>query len=450
MAEYGGAVPPLVEFSRPQLRTDKDRANMFIDLKKTLFLLAAVPLAFGACGDDDDGDTGGNNPDATVDPIFDAAPDDPDAAPDTTFGGTVSLAEVSVTNPAVASLALSGAVVNISFTDPADETVAPQPGYENNVGACKIFVYDLDAGDVPAKASAGGPVTVAGTNGSTAASAFGCDFDATAETYLCSSADDAASGMMPTGASLTPTGGGDVTLSIPGADFSNETYVGMQIQLTGFPNAAGNGLFGIKGAIDATSLVIFNSGLAAPTTLIAESPYQTLIGAGPISGGFDFLDNGTADVLITKAAIIDVPAIDTTLTVNGSGFDLDNASTLPHAVPVNGDPATFSCGGAGGTCGVAAGFLKGIIVFGETTDGVVSPANPTAMPDPVSKFATFQCSGIGAEAITLDAGAMALIMGTTPTRIQTSVTYANAELSGSNTIVMSHGVVGFTDVPVAK
>ena len=62
-------------------------------------------------------------------------------------------------------------------------------------------------------------------------------------------------------------------------------------------------------------------------------------------------------------------------------------------------------------------------------------------------MATFQCSGIGAEAITLDAGAMALILGTSPTRIQTSVTYANAELSGNNTIVLSHGVVGFTDVP---
>ena len=32
---------------------------MFIDLKKTLFLLATAPLAFGACGGDDDDD--GNN-----------------------------------------------------------------------------------------------------------------------------------------------------------------------------------------------------------------------------------------------------------------------------------------------------------------------------------------------------------------------------------------------------
>ncbi len=116
---------------------------------------------------------------------------------------------------------------------------------------------------------------------------------------------------------------------------------------------------------------------------------------------------------------------------------------MPHALPTNGDAATFSCEGS---CGVAEGILKGIIVFGETTDAVVSPLDPTAMPPAESKYATFQCSGIGAEAITLDEGAMALILGTNPTRIQTSITYANAELSGKNTIVMSHGVVGFTDV----
>ncbi len=422
---------------------------MFIDLKKTLFLLACAPLAFGACGGDDD-DNGTADPDAAVTPVFDAAPDEPDAAPDPTFAGTVSLAEVSVTNPALAAVGAAGAVVNISFTDPLDVTVPPQPGYDNNIGACKIFVYDLDAGDVPPTGSAGGPVSIAGTNGSSLPT-FGCDYNAAADTYACSSADPAAAGTMPmAGTSLTPNtgkGAGTATLVISGADFSNEAYAGMQIVLSGFADEAANGRFGILSQPAANILVIANPVLTAPTTLGADSPYQTLIGAGPIPGGFDFLDDGTASVVVTKAGIENVPAIDTTLTVNGEGFALDDASDLPHAIPTDGTtPATFSCGGDNGTCGVANGLLKGIIVFGETTDGVVSPADPTTMPEPVSKFATFQCSGIGAEAITLDEGAMALIMGTNPTRIQTSVTYANAELSGQNTIVMSHGVVGFTDI----
>jgi len=418
---------------------------MFIDLKKTLFLLACAPLAFGACGGDDD-DNGTADPDATVTPVFDAAPDEPDAAPDPTFGGTVSLAEVAITNPPFDQANVSGAVVNISFTDPLDVTVPPQPGYENNVGACKIFVYDLAAGDVPPKGSAGGPVSIAGTNGSSLP-AFGCDYNADADTYACSSADPAAAGTMAmANTTIAANGNGTVTLTIPDANFSNETYVGMQIVLDGFIDEAANGRFGILAQPANTTLVLANPALLAATTLSADSEYQTLIGAGPIPGGFNFLDDGTANVVVTKAGIENVPAIDTTLTVNGEGFDLDDDSDLPHAIPTDGTtPATFSCGGTNGTCGVANGLLKGIIVFGETTDGVVSPADPTAMPEPVNKYATFQCSGIGAEAITLDAGAMALIMGTEPTRIQTSVTYANAELSGANTIVMSHGVVGFTD-----
>lgn len=422
---------------------------MFIDLKKTLFLVAAAPLAFGACGDDDGGNA---DPDATVTPIFDAAPENPDAAPDPTFSGTVSLAEVAITNEPFVSAGVAGAVVNISFTDPATVTVPPQPGYENNIGACRIFVYDLAGGDEAPVGADGGRVTIAGTNG-TNLPAFACDYNPTADTYLCASGDTAASGPMAmTGTSLSPNSGkgaGTATLVIPGADFSNENYVGMQIILDGFADAAANGRFGVVSQPANNILVIANPALAAATTLTADSAYQTLIGAGPIPNGFDFLDDGTNDIIITKDPITNAPAIDATLTVNGEGFALDDASVRPHQLPINGDAATFSCGGTGGDCGVANGFLKGIIVFGETTDAPVSPSNPTAMPEPVSQYATFQCSGINAESITLDAGAMALIMGTSPTRIQTSITYANAQ-SGGNNIVLSHGVVGFTDTVVPK
>ena len=423
---------------------------MTIDLRKTLFLLLSAPLAFGACGGDDDK----ASPDADTTVLIDAGEPDPDAAPDTTFSGTVSLAEIAITNPGFETV--SGAVVNIGFTNPADVTQEPEPGYTTNVGACRIFVYDVAGGDSAASGSEGGPVTVAGTNGSNAAS-FDCNYSAAADTYLCSSGDGAASGdMLMADTALTVLGAGAVNLTIPAADFSNENYVGMQIVLSGFINADANGRFGIIGQPNATTLTLAIPDLLEDTTLSADSTYQTLIGAGPVPGGFDFLDDGTADVTITKAAITDVPAINTTLKVNGSGFTLDSASTLPHAVPLDGSAATFSCAGptsapvAGdGDCGSANGFLKGIIVFGETTDGVVDPTDPTDMPEPVSSYATFQCSGIGAESITLDAGAMALITGTNPTRIQTSVTYANAQLSGENTIVMSHGVLGFTS-PTAE
>lgn len=408
---------------------------MISDLRIILFLLAVAPLTTVSCGGDD---VPSNKPDATVESVPDAT-----AELNPTFGGTISIAEVSVTNPSLEGVA--GASVDISFIDPVDARVAPQPGYLNSVDGCLIFVYDLDAGEVPPKGSDGGSVTISGTNGSDLA-AFDCDYDNIAETYFCRSGDDAASGTMPkVGTSLIPNNGpdtGTATLVIAGVDFSEEDYIGMQIVLSGFSEDAANGTFGIVQQTTNT-LVIANPALQAVATLSADTDYQTLIGAGPIPGGFNFLDDGSAEIVVTKDAITNVPAIRTSLTVNGAKFALAVGSTLPHDVPTNGDPATFSCAGS---CGVSNGLLKGIVVFGQTTDAVVDPRHPTDMPKAVSKYATFQCSGIG-ETLTLDADAMALVLGTQPTRIQTSVTYANGELGRNNTIIMSHGVVGFTDVP---
>ncbi len=421
---------------------------MTIDIKKTLLLLGSSALLFTACGDD-----GGTpaNPDAAVEQP-DGAPGDPDAAPpDPTFGGTLSLAEVTVTNPEAAAVGgLSGANATISFTDPADVTVPPQPGYDNNIGACKIFVYDVAGGESAPNGSDGGAVTVTGTN----AGAFGCAYNATLDRYLCSSADAAAAGAMAmAGTSMSSNANGTVNLTIPGADFSGASYRGMYIAVGGFLDANANGQFPILGQGGGASgvLVLGNAKLVGATTLAADSAYQTFVGAGPIPQGYDFLDDGTNDVVFAKDAETNAPAVDTTLKANGEGFTLSDESAQPHLVPTTGAAVTFDCGGTNGTCGAVAAnsALKGIVVFGSTTDGVLptgAGASFSDMPDPVSSFATFQCSGIGAESITLDAGAMALILGTNPTRIQTSVTYANAAIAGKNNILLSHGVVGFTTV----
>ncbi len=432
---------------------------MFIDLKKTLFVLATAPLALGACSDPEPSVDAAPDPaDATV--AIDA--DTTDAMPDTSFLGTVSLAEVAISNNLGEGVVVAGSVINVSFTNPADITKAPEPGYTENFNACRIFVYDVAGGEAPPTGSDGGDVTIAGTAASMLP-AFGCAYNQTVDTYLCSSADTAASGPLPVGTVLTPMGGGVVSLLVPGADFSGENYRGMNIILDGFVgnDVAANGRFPIVGQPATDTLLIFNTTLLAPTTALTTAlAYQTLIGAGPIIGGFDglpdlggfdFLDDGTADVTITKAAITDVPEIDNMLTANGDGFMLATASAQPHMLPTDGSLAKFDCAGTGGSCGVATGApLKGIVVFGSTTDGDISDLGPTTMPAPVSRYATFQCSGIFATDITLNAGAMALLLGTgatRATRIQTSVTYAHAETPGQNSILLSHGVVGFTDVP---
>ena len=358
---------------------------MFIDLKKTLFLLATAPLALGACGGDDD--DGGKAADAAP-AVIDAAPGDPDAAPDPTFAGTISLAEVSVTNPALAEAGVAGAVVNIGFTDPLDVTVDPAPGYDNNVGACKIIVYDVANGELPPKGSDGGPVTIGGTNG-TVGAAFGCAYNATADAYACSSADSAAAGVLPIGTTVTPTG-----VRVRDSDHRrrrllNENYVGMKHHPRRIPRRECQWSLwdrqstGQCGQHPDHFQFRFGGGLDSSAESAVPDPHWRRARAGG-AASVDFLDDGTADVTIAKDAITNVPAIDSSLTVNGSGFKLADDSTLPHAVPLDGTAATFSCAGTG-ECGTAVGVLKGIIVFGSTTDGVLDPTDPTDMPDPVQQ-----------------------------------------------------------------
>ncbi len=425
---------------------------MFLNLKKTLFLVGSSALLFSACGDDGGGGAA----------VVDASA--PDAMPDPTFAGTVSIAEVTVTNTEAAALGgISGAAAVISFTAP-DDIIPPDPVFDNNVGECKVTIIDIAGGDAE-QGSDGGPVNVTGT----LAGDFNCGYNAAADAYACSSTDSAASGTLAMAtATLAPNQDppGTMLFTAPGNDFSTISYRGMNIVLQGWADAAGNGRFSILADSGTTGaplsddqlLLSNNQGLDAATMLSADSGYRTLVGAGPIPllafGAHEFLDDGTATVMMTKAAATDAPALSSGLKANGDGFALlpDGDSELAHVFPATGD-ATFACADATvDTCGAedALNPLKGIVVFGETTDGVLTTgplASFAEMPDPVTQYARFQCSGIGQKSITIPAAAVALINGTGHTRIQTSVTYVNAEIAGRTNVVVGHGVLGFTDAP---
>ena len=79
------------------------------------------------------------------------------------------------------------------------------------------------------------------------------------------------------------------------------------------------------------------------------------------------------------------------------------------------------------------------------------------MPDPVSSYATFQCSYLGAdvETATIPADAMAAILGTNPTRIQISVgrlagyPLAGDPLEWTTNLVVGHTHLGYTTVEAA-
>lgn len=415
---------------------------MFVNLKRNLFLCvgSTALLMAGACGDDDDKAT----PDATP-VVFDAGVADaaPDAAPDPTFSGSLALADLVITNPEGVAGAVAGGAAIMSFTDPLDVEVGPHPDFTNNVGECRVFVYDVANGDAAPDGSDGGDVTVTGTNAGDILCEFG-PVSATESKYVCHSTDAAYQGALPIATAATPTGN-DITVAvtIAGADFSNAPYLGMHVLLSGFPDAAANGLFPIMAIPADNTLVVYNPALTATSTLIAAGTYSTVVGGGPIPGGYDFLDDGTNDIAFAKDAITNVPVVATTLKANGDGATWLDPS--PHEFPfVSTDDVTFACTGF---CGTAEGLLKGVVIFGETTDADVTGLAFNEMPDATSKYATFQCSGVGQEAMTITKEALVVILGTNPTRIQTTVIYSNAALATGHSIVMGHGRLGFTDAP---
>ncbi len=419
---------------------------MFLDLKKTLFLVGTSALLFSACGDDGGGDT----VDAAVDD--DAGPDI-DAMPSTAFEGTVSLAEVRVTNQAGVDVGASGAAAILRFTAPVDAN-PPHPDFDNNVGECKVTIIDISMGE-SLTGSNGGDINVKGTN----ADEFNCAYDATLDEYLCTTADAAGSGAMLMAGTLMDGGNGGtkptVELTVPGADFSGTNYRGMYIVLAGFSTPEANGIFpiladkGIDGGLADNQLTLQNINALATGdhTLAADSGYKTLVGAGPIAGGYDFLDDGAVPLVIAKPAATDSVALASTLAASGEGFALSDASVQPHLFPATGD-ALFSCEGAGGVCGPegtgTGTILHGIVVFGETTDDTLG-ASFSDMPEPKDKFVRFQCTGLNLKSITIPSAAVDLINSTGHTRIQTSVTYASAQISPAASVVVGQGVIGFTD-----
>ena len=199
----------------------------------------------------------------------------------------------------------------------------------------------------------------------------------------------------------------------------------------------------------------------------AAGSYSTTAGQTPgTPGGFDFLDDGSDDIFVCKGDFNPIGAIDQTLSTNGEGMTLlegvqvvgEGAGTfyLPHEIATDGTAVHLGCGDDEDSTGCGSsttnGVINGITISGRTTDASVLGLAPNAMPDPVGSFATFSCSafGFGEDFVgfaTLSAGAMAAILGTSPTRIQTSVTFAAGVLGGATNYLSEHDVTGWTTLP---
>ena len=410
-----------------------------------LFFASILTATSVNCGSDDpggDGDNGGT-PDASS---SDAAAD-PDAPEGPAFSGLLALTDVRLSNPPLVALGFSGAQVQVAFTDNSTVTVPPLEGYDNPVGGCAITVYDIAAGQTGGTGVDGGPVSVTGTN----AGDFSCAF--ADDSYRCALDDAASSGVVPEGSTASlnvPMGYAQYTIS--GADFSGINAAGTYVVITGFEDENANGTFPVLGDNDGDTLLVANPAAPVLATSVPagmSGTYATIVGAGPVPGGFDFLDDGTNDVTITKAEMGQIPAINQTIKANGSGMVLEG--TQPHEMATDGTPVTFTCGSSPDSCGpTGGGVLNGMTLSGSTTDADVTGLLPNAMPAPVNRRVSFSCSALGQTSATLDAGAMEAILGLSSgsptTRIQMSVSYVAGSVVGSTNLVVGHNVTGWTDV----
>jgi hypothetical protein len=414
----------------------------------SVFFSAGLALAAFGCGDDDGGS--GDRPDAR--PSADSSPDDPDAGGGGLLrSGTIAVTEAAITNDLPGG-PWAGGLVSIGFSDATTGSVpAPVAGYETNINGCLIRIWDVGTNEA-SDAVDEGAVQVTGTeNGD-----FGCAFVNADTGYVCQPAaganGSAENATLATNA-LTFVGGGTTVTA---------EMLGMYVRLGSFNAAVDGNLLPIVGVNTETdSLIVGGTGGADLGTGDADSTYSLFVGVAPVpAGGAAFLLGAADAFTVQKAAGDVVGAIDEDFEAEGQGFELlDDAEMgqyLPSNIPFDESPVTFACEGDG--CGAegSGGVLpSSIVISGETTDApvddITSPAN--AMPAPENQYATFQCSFIGADTGTLDAGAMAAILGTSPTRIQVSVgryrgSLVAAEDGSSSTIVLQgHALLGWSDPP---
>ena len=427
----------------------RSRASYFPSILASGLLSVFLAAAVG-CGDDDGGDDtaddadDGDDDDGTVDASV------ADAAPVGSSSGLIAVTETVVTNPLKVGGVpiISGAVVSINYVDDDTITVLPLPDFPSNINDCAITIYDVKAGDEEPVPVDEGPFVVSGTaNGE-----FACAFeDATGE-YACQSTDPLLASGSAEGATVDDLG----LLVLTGAAFTAE-MVGMRILLVGFEDKgdSADGVYPIVDFVDEETIVV--SDFPFPAAAIDGATYTTLVGTGPMAhlGTVDFLDDGVEDVVIDKADSDLVPGFTMTAGARGEGFLLTKDSNQPHEFPFpDADDIIFACDAKLDGCGAEpdqeASQLDAFVVNGITTD-VLPPLKDddgfTMLPAETA-FATFSCSMIQSDSITIPIDGVEAILGTNPLRVQMTVgrfvgQLENTDTSGT-TVVLGHSLTGFT------
>jgi hypothetical protein len=419
--------------------------------KKLLFAFA-TSAALAACGGDDGADDDTQDHDANV----------PDSGIDAWAGPTrsltISVVDVEVTTPSAAAAQTRGGSISIEVEDltvGGGEVVAGT----TPVGGCVVTRYD--ATHQPHPTVGAGTVTIAnpGAEESGLLKTVGpCNYTAGVGYQCISNAET----MQDVGATFTGANGVVVY------DFTEQAFagdlVGSYLNVNGFTDTdlnSGSSAFPILANPSATRFSVLNPAATADGDTTTGS-FAVINGAGPIptlgTANADFLGAESDEIHISKPADANFGAVDLTVYTRGEGFALDDASAQPHEFPTTAEAVTFSCGGTGGNCGAdadPAGVLEAFIISGTTTDGSVEGLADYEMPAPTGTWATFQCGfllDVSTEG-TISADAVAAILATNPTRIETRVLQMagtqgeDGDQANPFTIVVGHGVVGHTTIP---
>ncbi len=416
-------------------------------------LAAVVALAGAACsadGDSDDTGDADDGPDAAGDGVADAG--QPDATVQTLLRqGTVVVTDTVVTNP-VGKIPMRGGVVDVSFVDVTTATVPPVDGFGLALIGCLITVYEVMGGEAEPETVGEGGVTVSGTaNGE-----FACTPDD--GRYRCQSTDPALAGGVAgnaAGGTLDPD---TDFLIVGGAHFSSKME-GMWIGLTGFGTQ--DGLYPVISVLDEEILQLPTGSIEEEVNAGATATFTTFVGREPFvnEDGFAFLDDGatgaSADIIVSREGSALVPAAQRVFKARGEGMTL--SGTQPHEFPLDGPAAdvTFECEAAG--CGSdpdqATGIVDVMVVSGRTTDNIpLEDDDGITMLDPVNSFASFQCSALIGDSVTIPAAAVEAILGTNPACVEVMVgRFAAVPEPGdasNNTMMVGHSLTGYTTASV--
>jgi hypothetical protein len=424
----------------------------------SLILSTCLALTAAGCGDDDGGS---DRPDANTSQDDAASPDAAEQA--LLRSGTIAVTETQISND-LPGPTWSGALVRVGFSDATTgNPPAPVDGFDQVINSCVIQIWDVGT-HTSADAVDEGAVQITGTENGT----FACGFVNADLGYVCQSTDaDIAGGTAGNGNAFVLTG---ATGSLEMTGFqASANMKGMYISLTGFPNLPDGTRFPIV-AVDEGTDTLTLAGVPAELTSTgdADSTFATFVGLAPVPGGAQFLLGADDTLNVTKAAGGVVDMIDEDFQAHGQGFTLlDNPgahlylpSTIPVTAPELAGEVNFKCDGAG--CGAtgSGGLIAAIVINGETTDApvgdITSPAD--AMPAPVNQYATFTCAFASSDIATLSVDMMKAILGTHPTRIQTSVgRYRGAILppgggdgTWSANVLQGHAYLGWSDAPPPK